>query len=87
MKKSNTDDSQEQPLVLQNNYSLSSEGAVREHMEDPSETFALRETLEYGAMGDYLWGRKGQILNTTNIIFYLYGIMISKGIIAGQTLR
>jgi hypothetical protein len=54
---------------------------------DPSETFALRETLQYGTMGGILWGQKGQIITATIIIVYLYGVMISKGIIAGQSLR
>jgi amino acid permease len=54
---------------------------------DPSETFALTETIEYGTMGEILWGKKGQIITTTIMTFLLYGIMISMGIIAGESLR
>jgi hypothetical protein len=60
---------------------------VIESFENPSDVFELNETFEFGTMGDYLWGRKGQLINSINIIIYLYGIMISKGIITGATLR
>jgi hypothetical protein len=46
----------------------------------------MSETIEYGQMGKIIWGRKGEFLNGLNILIYLYGSLISKGIMVGNIL-
>lgn len=73
-------------LKLVNNYSVSSDDSQNQ-IDDPREIFALKNTLEYGKMGYIIWGKKGQFFNAINIIVYVYGLMITKGIITGNSLR
>jgi hypothetical protein len=46
----------------------------------------MNETVEYGQMGKMLWGRNGELINGLNILIYLYGALISKGIMVGNIL-
>ena len=46
----------------------------------------MKETIEYGQMGKIFWRRKGELINGINILIYLYGALISKGIMVGNIL-
>lgn len=37
-------------------------------------------------LGKLAWSRFGEIFNAINLILYLYGVLITKGIIVGNTL-
>lgn len=47
----------------------------------------MHETLELGQIALLLWGRKGQVLVSLTVIIYLFGVLVSKGIIVGTTMR
>jgi hypothetical protein len=49
--------------------------------------FGMRETIEFSGMGQFLWGRKGGIFNALVIITYLFGVLVTKGIMVGNTMR
>lgn len=47
----------------------------------------MHETLELGVIANMIWGKTGQRLTALCIIVYLTGVLISKGIIVGTTMR
>ncbi len=44
------------------------------------------ETIEYGSMGEILMGRRGEIMCVLNVVLYIFGVMITKGIIVGKSM-
>ncbi len=44
------------------------------------------ETIEYGSMGAIIMGKWGEILCVVNVVLYIFGVMITKGIIVGNTM-
>jgi amino acid permease len=49
--------------------------------------FKIREAYDYAVMGRMLWGRAGQVLNTLVVVVYLMGVLVSRLIIIGTTMK
>ncbi|KAM3145485.1 hypothetical protein pb186bvf_002529 [Paramecium bursaria] len=50
------------------------------------EKFDFKKPYEYGSLGKKLWGKSGEACVVISLLLYLYGMMITKGIIVGNTI-